>query len=45
VLVTSDERLGRDPGLPDALETAGYEVVWRDRDRRLYLRPCAGDVG
>ena len=41
VLVTSDERFGRYPKLPGLLGDAGYEVVWRDGDRRLYLRPCS----
>lgn len=40
VLITSDERLGRWPDLPDRLADAGYRTVWRDGDRRLLLRPC-----
>ena len=45
VLVTSDERFGRYPRLPGLLGDAGYEVVWRDGDRTLYLRPCRDDRG
>ena len=40
VLITSDERLGRWPDLPDRLTAAGYRSVWHDGDRRLLLRPC-----
>lgn len=45
VLVTSDERLGRFPRLPGRLGDAGYELVWRDGDRRLLVRPCRDDPG
>lgn len=45
VLVTSDERLGRFPRLPGLLGDAGYELVWRDGDRRLFVRPCRDDPG
>lgn len=43
VLITSDERLGRFPRLPGHLSDASYALVWRDGDRRLYVRPCVAD--